>query len=151
MKVLIFILLVNINAIVIADNLMSAIIAVESNGKANAIGDNGQAYGILQVHKSVVQDVNRIYSLRHTHQDMFNPERAKQVFTLYTKYYGDLYQKKAQQPATAEIIARIWNGGPNGYNNPATLKYWKKVKEAIRNEKTQTSLGSMGESNRQSS
>lgn len=136
MKALIFILFVNINAIAIADNLTSAIITVESQGRAHAIGDNGKAYGILQVHKNVVKDVNRIYSLRHTHQDMFSPEKAKQVFTLYTKYYGDLYQKKTQQPITAEIIARIWNGGPNGYNNPTTLKYWEKVKEAIKNEKT---------------
>jgi hypothetical protein len=30
--------------------LIEALVRVESNGKANAIGDNGKAFGILQIH-----------------------------------------------------------------------------------------------------
>ena len=32
---------------------------------------------------------------------------------------------------TDEDIARIHNGGPNGYKNPATVKYWEKVEKAM--------------------
>ena len=32
---------------------------------------------------------------------------------------------------TDEDIARIHNGGPNGYKNPATLPYWEKVKKYL--------------------
>ena len=28
-------------------------------------------------------------------------------------------------------MARCWNGGPRGINNPATVGYWEKVKNEI--------------------
>ena len=33
--------------------------------------------------------------------------------------------------ATAEDIARIHNGGPNGYKKDATDSYWNKVKSKL--------------------
>lgn len=30
-----------------------------------------------------------------------------------------------------EDFARIHNGGPNGFKNPSTLKYWERVKECL--------------------
>ena len=39
--------------------LISAIMAVESGGRDQAIGDGGRALGPLQIHKAVVVDVNR--------------------------------------------------------------------------------------------
>ncbi|KAJ8037315.1 Invertebrate-type lysozyme 3 [Holothuria leucospilota] len=32
---------------------------------------------------------------------------------------------------TCEDFARIHNGGPNGYKNPATIGYWNKVKACL--------------------
>ena len=32
---------------------------------------------------------------------------------------------------TDQDLARIHNGGPNGYKNPATLGYWQKVKKYL--------------------
>ena len=32
---------------------------------------------------------------------------------------------------TDEDIARIHNGGPNGYKNPNTVQYWEKVKKYL--------------------
>ncbi len=37
--------------------LIEALVRVESNGKANAIGDNGKAFGILQIHDQLVMEV----------------------------------------------------------------------------------------------
>ena len=31
----------------------------------------------------------------------------------------------------AEVIARNWNGGPNGYKTSRTVKYWNKVKQQL--------------------
>ena len=32
---------------------------------------------------------------------------------------------------TDEDLARIHNGGPNGFKNPATVAYWEKVKKYL--------------------
>ena len=34
------------------DALINALVKVESNGRANAVGDQGKAFGILQIHSS---------------------------------------------------------------------------------------------------
>ncbi|XP_071801863.1 lysozyme-like [Asterias amurensis] len=40
-------------------------------------------------------------------------------------------QGRLGHPPTCEDFARIHNGGPNGYKNPATLGYWLKVKACL--------------------
>ncbi len=45
--------------------LIAALITVESNGRDNAVGDGGRAIGALQIHKSVVVDVNRIAGISY--------------------------------------------------------------------------------------
>ena len=44
------------------------------------------------------------------------------MFNIFCDYYG---------LTTAEEMARCWNGGPRGINNPATVGYWNKVKNRI--------------------
>lgn len=41
--------------------------------------------------------------------------------------------KYAGVGASDEKIARIHNGGPNGYKNPSTIGYWNKVKKELGN------------------
>ena len=38
-------------------------------------------------------------------------------------------ERRLGHPATDEDIARIHNGGPNGYKHDSTLGYWEEVKE----------------------
>ena len=47
------------------------------------------------------------------------------MFEVYCKHYG---------LTTAEEIARCWNGGPRGINNPSTKQYWVKVEKKIEEE-----------------
>ena len=35
------------------------------------------------------------------------------------------------RPVTQEDTARIFNGGPNGYKNGATKRYWEMVKRYL--------------------
>ena len=105
-------------------NLISALIIVESSGNDLAIGDNGRALGPLQIHRGVVQDVNRITGSHYRHQDMTNRVAARAVCEAYLKHYG--------RGKTTEEQARIWNGGPTGDRKTATLAYWAKVKKAIK-------------------
>lgn len=100
--------------------LLTAIIAVESGGNNLAVGDGGRAIGALQIHQCVILDVNRVYGTRYTHAAMTNRELATNVFYKYLAIYA-----KDRSP---EFMARVWNGGPRGNSNPATVIYWKKVK-----------------------
>ena len=105
-------------------NLISALIMVESNNNDLAIGDQGRAIGCLQIHLSVVLDVNRITGSHYRHQDMTNRAAARAVCQAYLTHYG--------RGATTEQLARRWNGGPTGDRKTATVAYWSKVKKEIK-------------------
>ena len=66
--------------------LISALIAVESGGNPNAIGDHGKALGVLQIHSEVVMDVNQFFHTNYTHHDMLDPVKAKDVAEKYLLY-----------------------------------------------------------------
>lgn len=106
-------------------NLISALIIVESSGNDLAIGDNGRAIGPLQIHRGVVQDVNRITGSNYRHQDMTNRVQARAVCEAYLKHYG--------KGKTTEEQARIWNAGPQGHKKKtATQAYWNKVEKHLK-------------------
>lgn len=105
-------------------NLISALIAVESSGNDLAIGDNGRAVGPLQIHRGVVQDVNRFTGSHYRWEAMTNRAQARAVCEAYLKHYG--------KGKSTEEQARIWNGGPQGQKKQATEAYWNKVQKHIK-------------------
>ena len=104
--------------------IFRAIVAIESGGDCNAVGDNGKAVGPAQIWEVVVADCNRISNSHFTASDRFSLEKSEQMFQIYTEHYG----KRFGVPVSDEIRAKVWNGGPNGPNKPTTEKYWQKVK-----------------------
>jgi hypothetical protein len=110
--------------------LIDALIIVESGGRADAVGDNGKAFGILQIWSVVVQDVNKVFGTNFRHQDAFNPTKAKQICRRYLSIYAIKSRIGDMDPY--EASARIWNGGPNGHRKNATLGYWAKVKRQLK-------------------
>ncbi|MDI9409358.1 MAG: transglycosylase SLT domain-containing protein [Candidatus Pacebacteria bacterium] len=113
-----------LQAMTTLSNLITALIAVESSGNDQAIGDNGRALGPLQIHRGVVQDVNRITGSHYKHSEMTNRVAARAVCEAYLKAYG--------KGATTEQLARRWNGGPTGDRKSATEAYWAKVKKHLK-------------------
>ena len=108
-------------------DLLSAIIFVESSGNDSAYCEHEDAVGCLQIRQTMVNDVNRILkrqksTLRFTYNDRWSRDKSTQMFEIYCKYYKLI---------TTEEIARCWNGGPRGMNNPLTANYWKKVKKDL--------------------
>lgn len=102
--------------------LISAIMAVETGGHRNpdmAVGDGGRAIGALQIHRAVVEDVNRFAGTSYTWKGMTNRADARRVC--------DLYLRKWAKGKSPEDAARIWNGGPSGHTKSATKSYWTKV------------------------
>jgi len=106
------------------EKLIKALIQVESGGDADAVGDNGKAVGILQIHPIMVKDINRILNEhRYTLTDRYDPEKSIEMCRIYFKHYG----------GSTEELARKWNGGPQGHKKKSTETYWKKCKEFFKN------------------
>jgi hypothetical protein len=107
--------------------LFSAIVAIESGGDVNAVGDGGKAVGPAQIWTVVVTDCNRISGKHFEDKDRRSFTKSAEMFQIYTEHYG----KKYGVPVTDEVRAKVWNGGPNGPKKQATEKYWQKVKAKL--------------------
>jgi hypothetical protein len=121
------------------DTLIDALIAVESRGNASAIGDNGRAYGILQIHAVMVADANRIAKTTYTHDDMFEPAKSRAVANIIISHYARHIERTTGVPATDEQLARVWNGGGSAWKKPQAAakennleRYWRKVSKEIK-------------------
>lgn len=105
-----------------------AVCIVESNGQTDAVGDNGAALGIAQIHKICVDDCNRIKGRNEwSYNDRLDPHKSFLMFQTYVLHYFP--------NGGPEQWARCWNGGPRGPYKSSTLKYWEKVQRGIRNGK----------------
>ena len=107
--------------------IIAALMYVESSNNDSAYNASEDAVGCLQIRKTMVNDVNRILKRqgkdkRYSYMDRWNREKSIEMFNIFCEYYGLV---------DAEEIARCWNGGPRGINNPATVRYWEKVKNQI--------------------
>lgn len=112
---------------------------VETNNRELAVGDNGKAYGVVQIHKVCVDDVNRIFKTQYTHQDSFDEACAREIFTLYLCAGYMMYQARHGVPPTEDQLVRMWNGGIySGHVRKSTLRYLRKYyiwKEYLRQRK----------------
>lgn len=132
MKVITLIFIVGMSFILNAtpsNKLIDAICKVESNNGMYDVGDNGKAIGCLQIWKTVVDDVNKYSKVKYTYADRYNKVKSYEIFKLYIGHYAT--KKRLGRKPTNEDMARIWNGGPNGYKKTSTIKYWNKVKKYI--------------------
>ena len=111
--------------------IISALIIVETGGHpspASAVGDNGKAVGILQIHPEVVADCNRICGGEvWTLADRSNPGKSREMAAVYLTHYGT-----ARGITDPVALARIWNGGPRGHCKRATLAYGRRFAEALK-------------------
>lgn len=114
--------------------LISALMIVESDGRADAIGDSGRAVGILQITPVCVQDINRFAKTQYTIEDRADEKKSIEMCWRYLYHYGNKYKRDTGYEPTAETLARIWNGGPNGYNDARTRRYWAKVQAELQRQ-----------------
>jgi hypothetical protein len=116
-------------------SIMSILKTVETNNNPDSIGDNGRSYGILQIQRSVLNDVNRVYGTNYYHEQMFSEKSSEEVFKLYMCYGKEVFLKKHCRFPTEEEMVRMWNGGIyKGYKYNQTKVYYQKyldVKEGI--------------------
>lgn len=113
-------------------NLIQALIQIESSNNDSCIGDKHMkvpSIGCLQIRPIMVCEANRILQIqqnpkRFKNKDRWSRIKSIEIFNVWKNYH----HKKSSN----EVIARCWNGGPKGYKNPLTLRYWEKVKKHLK-------------------
>lgn len=112
------------------DDVLAAIRIVESNNNPNAVGDSGNAIGVYQIWRVYWKDAVEYSNLQGKYLDCYDPAYADSVVRSYMKRYAT--KRRLGREPTQEDIARIHNGGPNGYKKKkATQRYWEKVKRVL--------------------
>jgi hypothetical protein len=105
------------------NNLIEAIIYVESRGDTNAYNVKENAVGCLQIRPIMLREVNRLLGYnKYKLADRWNKVKSIEMFNVIKEHTTN---------PTDEKLARNWNGGWNGYKKQSTLKYWQKVKEQL--------------------
>ncbi len=106
------------------ENVINAIIQVESKGNPNAYNKNGDCVGILQITRICVKEANNILKdakseIVFSLSDRWDVEKSKKIFILIQNKYN---------PEHDLIKAcRIWNEGPYYNKQIKTTEYVKKV------------------------
>jgi len=105
------------------NNLIEAIIYVESRGDVNAHNVSENAVGCLQIRPIMLREVNRLLGCnKYKLADRWNKVKSIEMFNVIKEHTTN---------PTNEKLARNWNGGWNGYKKQSTLKYWHKVKQQL--------------------
>jgi len=115
------------------DDLILALIQVESSGSDEAVGDlnlRDKSYGCLQIRQPAVDDYNQTNQTSWKAEDCLrNRELSITICKWYLGYYAS--ESRLGRAPTLEDRARIWNGGPNGWKKSGTHGYWIKVQKAL--------------------
>jgi len=109
--------------------LLEAIILVETRGDSTKVGDGGKAVGILQIHPIMVREVNNCaeklsIEKKFTYEDRKSKTKSIEMFWIWAKCH--------HKDSSDEKIARNWNGGPNGHKYKSTKHYWNKVQAELK-------------------
>lgn len=104
---------------------LAALAAVESGGNDAAVNEREDAHGRYQIRAAALADANRILCTSYTLADCHDPAVAARIVRAYLGHYG-----AALSAPTPTALARIWNGGPNGYKRDATRGYAERFHRA---------------------
>ena len=114
------------------NEIMKVLKEIESRGNTNAIGDNGRAVGILQMHKIAVRECNRLFGTTYTYEDRYDETCSEEMYTLLTTYgIARFIYKHGYYPNEAYIV-RLWNFGL--YQKQHENGYYKKYLKEKCNE-----------------
>jgi hypothetical protein len=77
-------------------------------------------------------DANEYLGTAYTIDQMHDPATANTVVWAYLTRWGEAYERRTGRTATAEVIARIHNGGPMGAERSCTIGYASRFARAAR-------------------
>ena len=111
------------------DRLLDAIAFVESDRGATSAN-------VYQLRRVYVRDVNRIRGWGIRYADAIGDTAlARRCILAYWRHYGAVYERRTGRKATAETLARMHNGGPDGWRKAETVRYWRRVSRIYNSNK----------------
>lgn len=123
----------SVQAVEISNNLLTALKMAESGCNSTAVGDNGLAVGVLQIHPVYVDDANRILGYRkYSYADRRSVQKSEEMTRIVLSHYGRCYERKTGLVCTDEVLARIHNRGYRDWNDSLGALYWKRVKKFLK-------------------
>ena len=115
------------------ERLLQARICVESGGDPRAYNKAEHAAGLIQIRPILIRDVNRIlHAPVFGLNDRYDPAACREIHRIWLTYYGVLHELQTGEPATTEVLARLWPGGPDGARQACTLDYWQRLRAAMK-------------------
>jgi soluble lytic murein transglycosylase-like protein len=106
---------------------IAAIVKIESNFNANARGDGGRAYGLMQIHEPAARQVGYTGDM----EGLFDPTLNVQVGVRYLQWVSDfLYAKFKREPTMQEILTGYNAGVGNVINGFIASSYIGKFNAA---------------------
>ena len=133
--ILLFILLASSVHALTMDDVIDALIQVESSGKPAAFNESENAIGVLQIRPIMVKDYNRIYGTNFDHCVAWDVEASRMIAIGIFRHYTKNIQPNAKH------LAFIWNGGGSAWQRVDAPRddqkqrnleiYWKKVQKAL--------------------
>lgn len=96
---------------------------IEPAGGRNAVGDQGRSIGPYQIQRVYWRDSG----VTGRYESVRDRRYAERVMIAYWHRYCP----EALARGDFQTLARVHNGGPGGERNPATWKYWQKVKRIL--------------------
>jgi hypothetical protein len=113
--------------------LIEAMVQKECEGDYGAIGDlnlANKAYGPLQIRQPYCDDAGKILGYRpRATKCLNNLPLSIEIMNAYMTRFAT--RGRLGHEPTAEDIARIHNGGPNGFKIAATHGYWHHPKKGV--------------------
>lgn len=105
------------------DRLLDAIEQVESGGRADPVGDSGQAVGSFQLWPVYVDDANRIAGTKYTYDDRWCPVKSREMTRIVLEHYGK------GMPKDKWAVIHISPSKCMDWNRPAAVEYLRKINE----------------------
>lgn len=112
MKTLILTLsLLTLSSCAYASINLATIAKIESSGNPLAIGDNGKALGLYQLHASVVKDYNKANNTNLSHKQMLNASTAYKVANWYLNIKIPSYLRHYGIAVNSDNVLSCYNAG----------------------------------------
>lgn len=98
-------------------------------------GEGGAGKGHLGIYDVCVTGSGLHKVLGYTHESMFDLESSSHVFWSMMGLFYNYYYSRHKEAPSYEILARMWSGGPTGYQRESTKNYLKKFRELWNEDK----------------
>ncbi len=102
---------------------LMALACVESGNNPYAINEGENAIGLYQIRPAYAEDAG------FKHEDAWCPFKSEMIIAAYMNRYATV-ERLGRSP-TIEDLARIHNGGLNGFRKSSTDDHWEKMRARL--------------------